>query len=91
MADDSGLVVPGLDGEPGIYSARWAGETRDFAVAMARVEAEFTERGTAPDGSGAYFVSALSLCWPDGHAENFAGEVHGKLSFPARGENGWSH
>ena len=91
LADDSGLVVPGLDGEPGIYSARWAGETRDFAVAMARVEAEFTERGTAPDGSEAYFVSALSLCWPDGHAENFAGEVHGKLSFPARGENGFGY
>ena len=88
FADDSGLVVPALGGQPGIYSARWGGAARDFYAAMARVEAELTKCGQAPEGADAYFVSALSLCWPDGHCENFEGEVHGNLSFPPRGKNG---
>ncbi len=91
FADDSGLVVPALDGRPGIYSARWCGPGRDFYVAMARVEAELTKSDHVPEGADAYFVSALSLCWPDGHCENFAGEVHGNLSFPPRGENGFGY
>ena len=91
FADDSGLVVPALDGQPGIYSARWSGASRDFAVAMARVEAELTTIGAAPESADAYFVSALSLCWPDGHYENFEAEVHGNLSFPPRGENGFGY
>ena len=91
FADDSGLVVPALGGQPGIYSARWGGSTRDFYSAMARVKAELTKCGQAPEGANAHFVSALSLCWPDGHCENFEGEVHGKLSFPPRGENGFGY
>ena len=91
FADDSGLVVPALGGQPGIYSARWGGGTRNFYTAMARVEAELTKFGHAPEGVDAYFVSALSLCWPDGHCENFEGEVHGNLSFPPRGENGFGY
>ena len=91
FADDSGLVVPALGGQPGIYSARWGGSTRDFYSAMARVKAELTKCGQAPEGANAYFVSALSLCWPDGHCENFEGEVHGNLSFPPRGENGFGY
>ena len=91
FSDDSGLVVPALDSQPGIYSARWAGPSRDFAVAMARVETELNQNGGAPEGADAYFVSALSLCWPDGHAENFEGEVHGTLSFPPRGEHGFGY
>ena len=91
FADDSGLVVPALGGQPGIYSARWGGSTRDFYSAMARIKAELTKCGQAPEGANAYFVSALSLCWPDGHCENFEGEVHGKLSFPPRGENGFGY
>ena len=91
FADDSGLVVPALGGRPGIYSARWGGIARDFYSAMARVKAELTKCGLAPEGADAYFVSALSLCWPDGHSENFEGEVHGNLSFPPRGENGFGY
>ena len=91
FADDSGLVVPALGGQPGVYSARWGGSTRDFYSAMARVKAELTKCDQAPEGANAYFVSALSLCWPDGHCENFEGEVHGKLSFPPRGENGFGY
>jgi len=91
FADDSGLVVPGLDGRPGIYSARWAGASRDFAVAMALVEDELKKSETPPEGAPAYFVSALCLCWPSGHSENFEGEAHGALSFPPRGENGFGY
>src|ERR671927_1314086 len=70
FADDSGIVVDALDGAPGIYSARWAGETKDFNAAMARVERLLAERGaTTPDQRKAHFVSALCVAWPDGHLE----------------------
>ena len=86
LADDSGLVVPALDGAPGIYSARWAGPDKDFSVAMRRVE---TELG---DGDpSAYFVCALTLAWPDGHAESVEGRIHGRLVFPGRGDRGFGY
>lgn len=87
LSDDSGLAVSGLDGAPGIYSARWAGPGKDFSVAMARVE---TELGDNPDRS-AHFVCALTLAWPDGHDETFVGTVHGALTFPPRGERGFGY
>ena len=87
LADDSGLVVPALDGAPGIYSARWAGPAKDFAIAMQRVENEL--RGK-PDRQ-AYFVAVLALAWPDGHAEVFRGEVDGTLIWPPRGTRGFGY
>ena len=87
LADDSGLVVPALDGAPGIKSARWAGPGRDFAVAMRRVEAALA--GIAD--RRAYFAAALALCWPDGHCEVFEGRVYGTLVFPPRGERGFGY
>jgi XTP/dITP diphosphohydrolase len=86
LADDSGLVVPALGGAPGIYSARWAGPDKDFAVAMKRVETELGDRDPA-----AYFVCALSLAWPDGHAESVEGRIHGRLVFPGRGTKGFGY
>ncbi len=86
LADDSGLVVPSLGGAPGIYSARWAGPSRDFMVAMTRVNDELG----AQDRS-ASFVSVLALVWPDGEEALFRGEVHGTLSWPPRGENGFGY
>ena len=83
LADDSGLVVPALGGAPGIYSARWAGPAKDFAVAMARVNRELGDR----DRSG-FFVSVLALAWPDGEEVLCLGEVHGTLTWPPRGNNG---
>ena len=87
MSDDSGLAVAALDGAPGIYSARWAGPSKDFTVAMARVEKEMA----AQADRSAKFVCALALCWPDGHCEAFEGEVHGTLAFPPRGEKGFGY
>jgi XTP/dITP diphosphohydrolase len=87
LADDSGLCVNGLGGDPGIYSARWAGENKDFRLAMREVE---TQLDGVADRS-AYFVCALALCWPDGHEEIFEGRVNGTLEFPARGEKGFGY
>ncbi|HPE31269.1 MAG TPA: RdgB/HAM1 family non-canonical purine NTP pyrophosphatase [Parvularculaceae bacterium] len=89
LADDSGLEVAALGGAPGIYSARWAGEERDFKAAMRRVEAALDEVG-AEDFS-ARFVCALALAWPDGHVEVFEGEVRGALVFPPRGDRGFGY
>jgi len=91
LADDSGLVVPALDGAPGIYSARWAGPGKDFRVAMDRIQAELAARGSDTTGAAAYFVCALSLAWPDGHRETVEGRVDGALTFPPRGPHGFGY
>ncbi len=90
LADDSGLCVAALDDAPGIYSARWAGDGRDFAGAMARIERELKARGAAPPWR-AHFVSALALAWPDGRIEAFEGRVDGHLVFPPRGTSGFGY
>ena len=90
FADDSGLCVEALDGAPGVYSARWGGETRDFAAAIARVERELKERGAAAPFH-AYFICALAIVWPDGHVEEFEGRVDGLLVFPPRGTKGFGY
>jgi XTP/dITP diphosphohydrolase len=87
LADDSGLCVRALGGDPGIYSARWAGPDKDFAVAMRKVE----ERLAGEADRRAFFVAALSLAWPDGHVETFRGEVHGALVWPPRGTRGFGY
>ena len=89
LADDSGLSVRALGGSPGIYSARWAGPDRDFAVAMAKVEQRLEEADT--EDSFAWFTSALAVAWPGGPAVVVEGRVDGHLSFPARGTNGFGY
>jgi XTP/dITP diphosphohydrolase len=91
LADDSGLVVPLLDGNPGIYSARWGGPQKDFQLAMRKVEEALRARGLEPEGTPAYFACALSLAWPDGHTETVEGRVDGTLTFPARGTHGFGY
>jgi len=92
FSDDSGLAVDALGGEPGIHSARWAGPSKDFAQAMARIDALMRERGaTAPEQRRAHFVSALCVAWPDGHVEEFEARVHGALVWPPRGERGFGY
>ncbi len=92
FADDSGLVVDALDGAPGIYSARWAGENKDFGAAMARIERLLQERGAAaPDERKAHFVSALCVAWPDGHIEEVEARADGTLVWPPRGTAGFGY
>jgi XTP/dITP diphosphohydrolase len=92
FADDSGLVVDALDGEPGIYSARWAGPEKDFRRAMQDVDTKLRARGAlAPEQRKAHFVSALCVAWPDGHAEMFEARVDGTLVWPPRGDRGFGY
>jgi XTP/dITP diphosphohydrolase len=89
LADDSGLCVDGLDGAPGIYSARWAGPTKDFRIAMNRIRDELRHKGLST--SAARFVCALCIALPSGESQVFEGEVHGHLTFPPRGDHGFGY
>jgi XTP/dITP diphosphohydrolase len=89
LADDSGLCVEALNGDPGIFSARWAGAGKDFGVAMRLVEERLAAIDEAP--RDAHFVCALALAWPDGHVEWFEGRVDGTLVWPPRGDNGFGY
>jgi XTP/dITP diphosphohydrolase len=90
IADDSGLSVRALGGAPGIYSARWAGPTKDFTHAMAKVETRMEEAGG--DDAFAWFTCALAVAWPDGGpVMAVEGRVDGTLTFPARGERGFGY
>lgn len=92
LSDDSGLEVEALDGAPGIYSARWAGASKDFNYAMQRVESELQAKFAAdPDSRRANFTAALCLAWPDGETEVFEGRVYGHLVWPPRGEQGFGY
>jgi XTP/dITP diphosphohydrolase len=86
LADDSGLCVDALDGAPGIFSARWAGPSKDFGAAMDRVL-----KGIDGKPRGAHFVAALALTWPDDHCEVFEGKVFGKLAEAPRGTRGFGY
>ena len=87
LADDSGLAVTALDGAPGIYSARWAGPKKDFAIAMQKVEDALKGKSDRR----AAFVAALALAWPDGRCDVFEGRVEGTLVWPPRGEKGFGY
>jgi XTP/dITP diphosphohydrolase len=92
FADDSGLVVDALGGEPGIHSARWAGPDKDFRVAMNRIQTLLIERGAkTPEQRRAHFIAALCLAWPDGHVEDFEGRVDGVAVWPPRGDKGFGY
>jgi XTP/dITP diphosphohydrolase len=92
FADDSGLAVDALGGAPGIHSARWAGDNKDFAAAMARIERLLQERAATQDTERkAHFVSALCVAWPDGHVEEVEARVDGTLVWPPRGSAGFGY
>lgn len=92
FADDSGLVVEALSGEPGMQSARWAGPDKDFRAAMNRIQTLLIERGAkTPEQRRAHFMAALCLAWPDGHVEEFEGRVDGVAVWPPRGDKGFGY
>nr|WP_298682919.1 RdgB/HAM1 family non-canonical purine NTP pyrophosphatase [uncultured Dongia sp.] len=87
LADDSGLEVMAIDRDPGIYSARWAGPTKDFGMAMGKVLDLLKDK----DDRRARFVSALALAWPDGHCDEFEGDVWGEIVVAPRGTKGFGY
>lgn len=89
FADDSGLAVDALGGAPGIHSARWAGETKDFAAAMRMIEDRLKASGSTD--RRAHFVSALCVAWPDGRTEEFEARVDGTLVWSPRGTQGFGY
>ncbi|MFO1012953.1 MAG: RdgB/HAM1 family non-canonical purine NTP pyrophosphatase [Caulobacteraceae bacterium] len=89
LADDSGLSVRGLDGAPGIYSARWAGPEKDFGHAMRLVEQRLEAAET--DDRFAWFTCALAVAWPKGPAFVVEGIVEGEVTFPPRGDKGFGY
>lgn len=90
LSDDSGFAVDALNGDPGIYSARWAGPSKDFSVAMKAVQEKLEALG--PDVSlKSSFICALCLAWPDGHTESFEGRVEGNFTWPPRGSKGFGY
>jgi XTP/dITP diphosphohydrolase len=92
FADDSGLAIDALGGDPGIHSARWAGPDKDFRGAMNRIQTLLVERGaTSPEQRRGHFIAALCLAWPDGHIEEFEGRVDGVIVWPPRGDAGFGY
>ena len=89
LADDSGLAVAALGGAPGIYSARWAGPSKDFGLAMEEVRRRLAATGERD--RRAAFICALTLAWPDGHVESFLGRIDGGLVFPPHGDKGFGY
>lgn len=89
FADDSGICVAALDGDPGIYSARWGGPAKDFDFAMRTIEEKLQAKGAAD--RRAWFVSALCVAWPDGERAEVEGRVDGTLVWPPRGPAGFGY
>jgi XTP/dITP diphosphohydrolase len=92
FADDSGLAIAALNGEPGIHSARWAGPDKDFRMAMNEVQTRLIQAGAkSPEKRRAHFVSALCVAWPDGHLEEFEAQMNGIVVWPPRGTKGFGY
>lgn len=88
LGDDSGLCVNALEGAPGVYSARWAGEQRDFSIAINKIERLL--KGS--EDRSAKFVTVLALALPDREGViTFRGEIEGELVFPPRGKAGFGY
>jgi XTP/dITP diphosphohydrolase len=86
IADDSGLVIPSLQGKPGIFSARWAGEKKDFNRAMKKVNNLLYKKKT-----NAYYISVLAISWNKKKEEIFIGKIFGSLTWPPRGNLGFGY
>jgi XTP/dITP diphosphohydrolase len=92
LADDSGLEVHALGGDPGIYSARWGGPAKDFKLAMKKVADLLAETGAVtPEERRANFTCALALAFPDGSCRIFEGKVFGHIVWPMRGTRGFGY
>ncbi|WP_193337679.1 non-canonical purine NTP pyrophosphatase [Devosia beringensis] len=89
LSDDSGLCVDALNGDPGVYTADWAGVPRDFNHAMKRVEdALQAANATSPGLRSASFNATMCLAHPDGRDVLYVGKIEGTLVWPPRGTVG---
>ncbi len=92
LADDSGMAVAALGGEPGIHSARWAGPAKDFDAAMREVEHRLEATGaTTAETRRGMFVAVLALATPDGSVDTWRGEIGGTIVWPPRGTQGFGY
>ena len=87
LSDDSGICFSDLNNEPGVYSARWAGKTKNFNLAMIKIHDSI--RKIKKPSYDCFFVCALSLCWPDGSNVTVSGKIDGKFTWPPRGNYGF--
>lgn len=89
LADDSGLVIDALGGEPGIYSARYMGEDTSYeeknAALLGRLEGVPDEKRTAR------FVCAMAAVMPDGREFTAQGTIEGRIGYQAKGEGGFGY
>jgi XTP/dITP diphosphohydrolase len=86
IADDSGLCVEALDGDPGVHTADWAGPDRDWSMAMRIVEEKLQALGaTTEEQRGCSFRCTLCVMWPDGQERYYEGAAYGHLTWPPRG------
>ena len=89
ISDDSGLCVDALDGAPGVYTADWAGPSRDWMQAMRLVEEKLQAAGAAtPAQRKAQFMCTLCVKWPDGEVRYYEGIAPGQMVWPPRGTLG---
>jgi XTP/dITP diphosphohydrolase len=92
ISDDSGLCIPALNNDPGIYSARWAGKEKNFDLAAKKIEKKLFEKyGNKQKLFKAFFCCALTIALPDGTIKSFEGKVFGTLQFPPKGDNGFGY
>ena len=89
ISDDSGICFKDLNDEPGIYSARWSGESNNFDLAMLKIH-KAIKKITTPNLKCSFFCS-LSVCWPDQFDVTVSGSVDGTFTWPPRGQNGFGY
>ncbi len=89
ISDDSGICFYDLDGEPGIYSARWAGLNKDFNLAMSKINDAIKEKKNP--SYKCHFICALSISWPDKYNVTVSGQVDGTFTWPPKGDKGFGY
>jgi len=91
LSDDSGLEITALKGRPGIYSARWAGKSKNFNTAIKKVFLELKKKKKLNKINKARFYCSLAIAWPDGKCKTFSGTVNGKISLISKGKKGFGY
>ena len=91
LSDDSGLEISTLNGDPGIYSARWAGKNKDFKIAIKKVYSKLKKKKKVNKNNKARFYCSLAIAFPNGKYKTFSGTVNGKISKEPKGDNGFGY